>query len=270
MESMSRQPQKKQPGKQRNGPLPLSAELYDAIYSFKDYAQECRGLSNLIDQSMPDAHTILDVACGTGEHARFLRDRFEIDGVDINENYLQAARLKNPSGVYACADMTEFDLGRTYDVVTCLFSAIGIVSTFERLERAIACMARHVKPSGTLIVEPWFTPEQWRPYKPFMLVGELGGGKVYRTSSGVRKPRSSVLLHHYLLHTPTTVIDLHSERIELALFTRDEMTWAFESAGMKVRYDSTGLIGRGIYLGKHDCGSLTDGKRFATLTSNLP
>jgi hypothetical protein len=30
------------------------------------------------------------------------------------------------------------------------------------------------------------------------------------------------------------------------------MTWAFEFAGMEVRYDSEGLMGRGLYVGKHD------------------
>jgi hypothetical protein len=59
-------------------------------------------------------------------------------------NYLRVARLKNPSGNYTRADMTDFDLGRTYDVVTCLFSAIGIVRTYERLEHAIVSMARHL------------------------------------------------------------------------------------------------------------------------------
>jgi hypothetical protein len=43
-----------------------SAELYDAIYSFKDYARECDRLRNLINASVPDTSTILDVACGTG------------------------------------------------------------------------------------------------------------------------------------------------------------------------------------------------------------
>jgi hypothetical protein len=144
--------------------------------------------------------------------------------------------------------MTEFDLGRTYDIVTCLFSAIGRVMTFERLERAIACMARHVRPGGALIVEPWLTPAQWKPGSLFVHAGEIGATKVCRMSLSGRDGDISVLLYHYLSGTPEGV-DHYSERLELGLFTRDEMTWAFESAGMAVRYDSEGLMGRGLYLG---------------------
>jgi ubiquinone/menaquinone biosynthesis C-methylase UbiE len=71
-------------------------ELYDAIYHFKDYARECDRLRSLIDEVVPGARTILDVACGTGMHAKFLKHHYAVDGIDINENYLRAARLKNP------------------------------------------------------------------------------------------------------------------------------------------------------------------------------
>jgi SAM-dependent methyltransferase len=224
-----------------------SAELYDAIYHFKNYARECERLRGLIGEAVPAASTILDVACGTGEHARFLKEHYAVDGVDINENYLRAARLKNPAGNYTRADMTDFDLGRTYDVVTCLFSAIGRVTTFERLERAIACMARHVRPGGALIVEPWFTPDQWNPGSLFVHVGEIGAAKVCRMSLSGRDGDVSILLYHYLRGTPEG-IEHYTERLELGLFTRDEMTWAFESVQTAVRYDSEGLIGRGLYL----------------------
>jgi SAM-dependent methyltransferase len=224
-----------------------SAELYDAIYQFKNYKRECERLRALIDEAVPGARTILDVACGTGEHARFLKEHFAVDGVDINENYLRTARLKNPAGDYTLADMTDFDLGRTYDVVTCLFSAIGRVMTFERLERAIASMARHVRPGGALIVEPWFTPDQWKLGSLFVHAGEIGATRVCRMSLSGRDGDISILLYHYLSGTPEGV-EHYTERLELGLFTRDEMTWAFESAGMAVRYDSEGLMGRGRYL----------------------
>src|ERR1700719_929123 len=119
-----------------------SSELYDAIYRFKDYAHECERLRALINNVVPGARTILDVACGTGEHAKFLKRHYRVDGIDLNESYLRAARLKNPAGNYTRADMLDFDRVRNYDVVTCLFSAIGIVRTFVRLKQAIACMAR--------------------------------------------------------------------------------------------------------------------------------
>jgi hypothetical protein len=56
-----------------------SAELYDAIYQFKNYKIESERLRALIDEAVPAARTILDVACGTGEHARFLKVHFNVD-----------------------------------------------------------------------------------------------------------------------------------------------------------------------------------------------
>ena len=58
-----------------------SPELYDAIYHFKDYARECDRLRAVIDEAVPGARTVLDVARGTGEHAKFLRQRYAVDGI---------------------------------------------------------------------------------------------------------------------------------------------------------------------------------------------
>lgn len=74
-----------------------SPELYDAAYHFKNYARECDRLRSLINETLPGTLTILDVACGTGEHAKFLKHHYAVDGIDINKSYLRAARLKNPS-----------------------------------------------------------------------------------------------------------------------------------------------------------------------------
>jgi len=224
-----------------------SAELYDAIYHFKNYARECEILRAVIAVGAPGAHTILDVACGTGEHDKFLKDHYAVDGIDLNENYLRAARAKNPAGRYTRADMTDFNLAATYDAVTCLFSAIGYVRTVERMKRAVECMARHVKPGGALIVEPWFTPDAWKPGSSFIHAGEIGADKVCRMSLSNQEGNLSVVLMHYLRSCPDG-IEHYSERLELGLFTRDEMTRAVESAKMQVRYDTEGLMGRGLYI----------------------
>jgi SAM-dependent methyltransferase len=227
-----------------------SAELYDAIYHFKNYARECEHLRGLIDAAAPGAHTLLDVACGTGAHSKFLKDHYAVDGIDQNEDYLRAARTKNPTGSYSRADMTGFDLGRTYDAVTCLFSAIGYVGTIERLNRAVAAMARQVRPGGVLIIEPWLTPDAWKSGSQFIHSGQLPDGLVCRMSHSGREGNLSVLQLHYLRGS-IRGIEHFSERMELALFARDEMTHAFDAAAMQVSYDNEGLVGRGLYLARH-------------------
>ena len=71
-----------------------SAELYDLVYSsFKQYGTETDAVAAIIRSVNPDARTVLDVACGTGEHARLLGERhgFEVDGVDLDPVFVRIA-----------------------------------------------------------------------------------------------------------------------------------------------------------------------------------
>ncbi len=59
--------------------------------------------------------------------------------------------------------MLDFELGKQFDVVTCLFSSIGYVQTVPNLRRAIQNMSDHLKPGGVLMIEPWFSRTQFLP-----------------------------------------------------------------------------------------------------------
>ncbi|MCQ9362278.1 class I SAM-dependent methyltransferase, partial [Corynebacterium sp. 153RC1] len=135
-----------------------SAAIYDAVYSFKDYADESERLRALIAERSPGASTLLDVACGTGKHLEQLRSWYEVSGVDLDPELLGIARERLGDVDLRTGDMTDFALDGQFDVVTCLFSSIGYVGTVERLGSAITAMATHLNPGGVLIVEPWLTP----------------------------------------------------------------------------------------------------------------
>ncbi len=226
-----------------------SAAFYDAIYSFKNYAAEAAMIDSIIRaRKLSSGNRLLDVACGTGRHIQELRARgYDADGVDLEENLLAIARARNPDARFHRADMTDFDLESTYDVVTCLFSAIGYVVTVERLRRTIANLARHLAPGGVILVEPWLSPEA--PLDPLSQMSvDLPNLKVARIVATQTIGKRYVAYFHYLIGKPGGV-DYLVERHELGLFTRDEYRDAFEAAGIEAALDPKGLIGRGMWIG---------------------
>src|SRR5438309_8573263 len=144
-----------------------SAELYDLFYSFKNYAAEAQRLQELIrkyKRSKGDA--LLDIACGTGHHIQYLKRLYKTEGLDLDNLLLDFARERNPDVTFHQGDMLDFDLGKEFDVLLCLFSSVGYVRTPDNLSKAIANMGRHLKPGGVVMIEPWFTPETYFPGQP--------------------------------------------------------------------------------------------------------
>jgi ubiquinone/menaquinone biosynthesis C-methylase UbiE len=224
-----------------------SADLYDALYAtFKDYRTEVEQLRELIG---PDARTLLDVACGTGKHLELLREHYDVVGLDLDPALLTIARERLPGVELIEGDMTAFDLGRRFDAVVCLFSSIGYARTVGRLDAALASMARHVAPGGTLIVEPWLAPEDWRAGHVHMLAVDDEALKIARVTHASREGDVSIADFAYVVATPAGV-DHFAERHELGLFTDAQYRAAFTSAGLRVEHDPEGLMGRGLYVAR--------------------
>jgi hypothetical protein len=110
-------------------------------------------------------------------------------------------------------------------------------------------MADHVKPGGCLIVEPWFTPANWHPntvHASYINEPEL---KIVRMNTSSVRNKVSIFDLHHLIGTPKRT-EYIVEHHELGLFEISEMKSAMKDAGLSVRYDSQGLTGRGLYIGK--------------------
>lgn len=228
-------------------------ELYDAIYqSFKDYRAEAESVAKLLGKLAPSARTMLDVACGTGEHARYLQadHDYVVHGLDIEPAFVELARAKLPSARFWLGDMTSFDLGARFDVILCLFSSIGYLCEVTKVEEALRCFRQHLEPGGLVLVEPWFTPESWNPGKVYVHLVESDGLHVIRMSHSTVVGRVSILDFQYLIGSPEGIVH-EVERHSLGLFTRGEMSKCFAQAGFeKVEYDPEGLTGRGLYIAR--------------------
>lgn len=229
-----------------------SAQYYDELYSAlgKDYSAEAKKTHSFIQKHKKSkGNSLLDVACGTGIHAGYLKKYYKVEGLDLDSKMLSAARRKHPGIRFTKGDMISFELNRQFDIVTCLFSSIGYVRTKTNLRKAIKAMNKHLLPGGVLLIEPWFAPEQWNPGRVFVLQIDKPNLKIIRMSHSGQRGMKSILKFQYLVGTPKG-IEHNSEQHELGLFTYEEYLDAFRSAGLQVTYEKNGLDGRGLYIGR--------------------
>lgn len=224
-----------------------SAAYYDAIYSFKDYAGEAAQVVKWARRYGKVGGRLLDVACGTGRHAEYLAESYEVTGLDLDEGLLLQARQRLPGTRFVHGDMCRTRLDQTYAVITCLFSAIGYLDAGD-LPLACANFYEHLEPGGVVLIEPWLRAEMIRPGNVGVDQAELEGTRVVRMSRLHIEGSISLCQFHYLIGD-SQEIRYETEEHRLTLFTLDEYRQALETAGFQFHWDEKGLTGRGMLIG---------------------
>ncbi|CAM5280030.1 hypothetical protein GCM10010329_78690 [Streptomyces spiroverticillatus] len=229
---------------------PEFAEIYDHVYTLrgKDYPAEAKHVTEEIRARLPEAASLLDVACGTGGHLRHFDGLFEhVEGVELSEAMLEVARDRMPGIPLHQGDMRAFDVGRTFDAVVCLFAAVAHQSA-EELAGTLRCFARHLRPGGVVVVEPWWFPETF-------LDGYVAADVLtpdHRTISRVSHTRLEDGASHMDVHY--VVADARGARHFVEsyvhrLFPRDLYEQTLRAAGFTTQYVEGVPSGRGLFLG---------------------
>ena len=125
-----------------------SQAFYDAVYSWKDYSSEAQAILKIVKRLSPNAKTLLDAACGTGMHLAEFRKYFICEGFDLDPKMIELAAQRVPEVKVSVADIVDFNLGKKFDVVVCLFSSIGYADTLEKMRQAVVSLASHVSQGG--------------------------------------------------------------------------------------------------------------------------
>ncbi|AFY91641.1 class I SAM-dependent DNA methyltransferase [Chamaesiphon minutus] len=151
------------------------ARYYDLLYQDKDYEGEAQFVDRLIQTHAPQTKTILELGCGTGNHAMLLATAgYQVCGVDLSAEMLEYASRQCDRVSPEVAARLQFSQGdlrqvrfvsgasqnenRQFDAVISLFHVISYQTTNQDLLAAFETAKIHLKPGGVFIFDIWYGP----------------------------------------------------------------------------------------------------------------
>jgi SAM-dependent methyltransferase len=169
------------------------AAAYDALYLAKDYAGECDLIEEIFRSyaNAPVAN-VLDLGCGTGNHALRLAERgYEVAAVDQSPYMLAEAEKKLAGSSlgdkvsFHQADIRSFNLDRKFDAVVVMFAVLGYQLENEDVSATLKTARNHLNNGGLLIFDVWYGPGvlHERPAQRIKTL-KTENGEILRASGG--------------------------------------------------------------------------------------
>lgn len=151
------------------------SEFYDLLYADKPYREEAGFVAGLLARYAPvtsPVRTIIDLACGTGRHCFELEEMgYIVEGSDISPAMIRraeaAAVARGSKVTFHNRSFQEAGLiGRTYDAVISMFSAIDYLVSHDDLVLALNNINRLLPPEGLFVFDYWNSQAVVRNYSP--------------------------------------------------------------------------------------------------------
>ncbi len=146
------------------------ASIYDDIMGAVPYGFWYDYLNEILRYYQIKPRKILDLACGTGSMSMlFLRDGYQVTGLDISADMLNVARKKasEKSGQvnFVEADLRDFIFQRKYDLAFSLFDSLNYILDLESLQRVFSNVFNTLSDEGIFIFD-MNTPKRLMSIKP--------------------------------------------------------------------------------------------------------
>jgi ubiquinone/menaquinone biosynthesis C-methylase UbiE len=137
------------------------APHYDELMQVVPYDDWAEYVLTLFSYAEHTPRRVLDCACGTGNISFELARRgMEVVGVDLSTRMIEVAQDKlqdwTSSDIlprFLQGDLSDFDLGETFDSATCLYDSLNYILEPQKLQDAFVCIARHIEPGGVFVFD---------------------------------------------------------------------------------------------------------------------
>lgn len=181
---------------------------------------------------------VLDLACGSGEHARRLAKRgMEVMGVDIAPSLVahcheQAAKQGITIARFEQGDMRELDYNDEFDAVLLLSGSFGFFDDATN-EDVLARIARALRPGGRVLIDV-FDPARMVVRPPRRSWSRYGGGFGLRTTWW--EPETCTYASEFMFIDPEGTLNTSAEEERIRVYTLPEWRVLLTGAGLTLTH----------------------------------
>jgi ubiquinone/menaquinone biosynthesis C-methylase UbiE len=215
-----------------------------------------------VHRAIESGGPVLELGCGTGRVSwPIARAGVSIVGLDRSQGMLNVAERKRVGETkdassrvrFVSGDMSDFELGETFSLAIIPFRAFLMLTSPAAQRGALACIRRHLKPGGRLIVDVFdpkldmLVPEATR-WRQDIADVQLDSGNV--VSVEVLERKNDVVqqtLAERWRFTETTpsgeIVREEIEQLRLRWSYRYEMRYLLELAGFAVEEEMSDYFG---------------------------
>ncbi len=225
------------------------ADLYDLFYGSKSYKHEANFTRSCILKYQPaETRTILELACGTGNHSIHLsKYKYKITATDYSRDMLRVAsqKLSSLENVQvAHMDMLQFRrFKKPFDAVICLFDSIGYVQTNTNIAAVLKSIHKNLKRKGLFVFEYWNAGAMLHSYEAVRVKKwKVGERKI------IRKSETTMRYHKQLCDVKYTVEEYQRSALKRK-FTETQTNRFFLPQEMNYFLSEAGFVPMALYDG---------------------
>lgn len=209
------------------------ASWWPLLSAPEDYAEEAAFFERLLIASCAgEAHTLLELGCGGGNNASFLKRRFDVVLVDRSVAMIEVSRALNRECEHVEGDMRSVRLEREFDCVF-VHDAIAYMTSESDLRQAVETAFLHCRPGGATLFAPDHLRESFRPSTDYG--GHDGADRSLRYLEWTWDPdpedSTYVVDYAYLLREADGAVRVEHDRHVEGLFARATWLGLLEEVG---------------------------------------
>lgn len=223
----------------------IYSDVYDLIYQDKNYDNECDLLEGIFKKyGKKPVKSILDLGCGTGNHAIPLVKRgYQVTGIDLSESMLEHARIKIGNAgekkhlKLIRGDVRSFKIDRKFDAAIMMFAVLGYQLKNSDVSSTLKSVRKHLKKDGLFVFDVWYGPAvlQEKPSQRIKIFS-TPKGRVLRTASGELDIIKHLCTVHYLVWEieQNKIMQEIEEHHTMRFFFIKELEFFLQSCGLQI------------------------------------